>query len=122
MVNKAREVPFPKFVDRPKMIGIFEMDEAMVGLIPMVSVVLIGFVKNYESSIVLILGLVLWVLTGFLVHKFKKNNPNGFMYHYIYRVGLYHPILSNPKLAILRKDIRKGAKIIPTGIVKIFIN
>jgi len=122
MMNDALKVPFPRYVDRPKMIGIFEIDEAMIGLIPMVIIVLIGFLKGYESSIVLIIGFLLWIGTGFLVHKFKKNNPNGFMYHYIYRIGLYHPIMSNAKIKLKRKDIRDGAKIIPTGIVKIFVN
>lgn len=122
MTNDAKKILFPRFIDRPKMIGIFEMDEAMIGLIPMVLTVLIGFIKGYESSVILILGFLLWIITGVLVHKFKKNNPNGFMYHYVYRIGLYHPIMSNAKLLLKRKDIRNGAKIIPTGIVKIFIN
>lgn len=122
MVNDSIKVPFPRYVDRPKMIGIFEIDEATIGLVPMVITVLFGFVNEYESSIMLILGFVLWIITGLLVHKFKKNNPNGFMFHYAYRVGYYHPILSNQKLKLNRKDIRDGAKIIPTGIVRTFIN
>lgn len=122
MVNDALKVPFPRYVDRPKMIGIFEIDEATIGLVPMVFTILFGFINEYESSIMLILGFVLWIITGMIVHKFKKNNPNGFMHHYAYRIGYYHPILSNSKIKLKRKDIKKGAKIIPTGIVRTFIN
>lgn len=116
------QVPFPRYIDRPKMIGIFEIDEAAVGLIPMVLTALYGFIKGYESSIMLALGFVLWIATGIIVHKFKANNPNGFVFHWFYRMGIYHPIMSNAKIRLRRKDVRGGAKIIPTGIVRTFLN
>jgi len=121
-MDENQIVKFPRYVDKPKMIGIFEMDEAVIGMIPMFITILYGLFNNSDSSLTLMLGFVLWFITGILVHKFKKNNPNGFMYHYAYRIGFYHPIKSNPKLKVTRKDIRDGRKIIPTGIVKVFIN
>lgn len=121
-MDEAIKVPFPRFIDRPKMIGIFEMDEAMIGIIPMILTILVGFIQGYESSIMLALGFVLWIISGILIHKFKENNPNGYIYHYFYRSGLYHPVYSNIKLQQFRKDIKEGAKIVPTGIVRTFIS
>lgn len=121
-MDEAIKVPFPRFIDRPKMIGIFEIDEASIGFIPMIIIVMIGFINSYESSIMLILGFVAWIITGILIHKFKENNPNGYIYHYFYRAGLYHPVMSNIKIQQTRKDIKNGAKIIPTGIVRTFIS
>lgn len=121
-MDQGVRIAFPRYIDKPKMIGIFEMDEAMLGLVPLVVIMLIGFIKSYDSTIIMIIGFLLWFITGLVIHKFKENNPNGYMYHFFYRQGIYHPVMSNVKLQVMRKDIKDGSKIVPTGIVRVFVN
>lgn len=120
-MSKPIEVPFPRFIDRPRMVGIFEIDEAALTLFTMVSSVLYGFFTQQSTVIVMPTGLIVGVFLAMALHKFKANNPNGYTMHLLYKKGIYHPVIDNKK--ILRKDIKKhNLKIIPTGIVKVFFN
>ena len=118
-MNNETVIPFPRYIDRPKMIGIFEIDEVLVGLSSFMIVFLVGFFTGAQSAIVMPLGLVFLFATSFMVKKYKKNYADNFLFHLIYKKGFYHPVLSDARLN-KRLDIKNGSKIIPTGYAKYF--
>jgi len=100
--------PIPRYIDREKMIGTFEISEVILGLIGFFVVFFIGFILSIDTAISMPLGLVVTILIAVFVKKIKDRFPNGFLYHYLYRKGFWKP---------------EGSKgVIPTGYIKYFIH
>lgn len=115
-------VKFPRYLDSPKMLGILEMDEVFVAIFIVVCFILAGIKYELNAAIVILSGVFVGIIVGVLYHKFKENNPNGFTAHFAYRLGLFHPIIDNKALIVTKRYLRKKeTKVIPTGILDLFI-
>lgn len=121
MNENLRKGFFPRFIDRPRLIGIFEFDEFVIvfGIICLVIASSLAFPKLGSLSAMLI-GMFLGGGAGYLYKKFKKNNPNGYMAHFFYRIGAYHPM--DNKMAIQKYKYLNRIRPIPYGFTKEFFN
>ena len=102
--------PIPRYIDREKMLGSFEISEVIVGLIGFFIIFFAGFVLSIGTVIVMPLGLVVTIAIAISVRKIKKKFPDGFLIHYFYRKGYWKPERSD------------GIKVLPTGYIKYFIH
>ncbi|OQX85166.1 MAG: type IV conjugative transfer system protein TraL [Candidatus Latescibacteria bacterium 4484_7] len=111
--------PIPRYLDTQKMIVIFEMDEFFVGIGAFMAVFFIGFATGTTTAITMPLGLVLLIVSGLSVKKIKKRYPNGFIVHYMYRLGYKDP--AGPA-KLRREDLKRGNRVMPTGYVTYFVH
>lgn len=118
MENKTA-IQFPRYIDKPKMIGIFEIDEVMVGAGAFFTIFFLGFATSAEPVIIMPLGLLIMIVTSYTIKKYKVNYPDNFLFHLAYRKGYIHPVFNDTRLN-KRFDIKNGAKILPTGYVVYF--
>lgn len=119
--QNLREGFFPRFIDRPRLIGIFEFDEFVLtfGIIFTLITASLAFPK-LSSLTVMVGSITLGVMAGYLYKKFKRNRPNGYTFHFLYKIGAYHP--TDNKLAIQKYKYLKKEKAIPYGFTKEFFN
>lgn len=122
MNNKDyKEGFFPRFVDRPRLIGMFEIDEA--GATFAIVVVLIAAslaTPSIGSLEVILAGLFLGGSFGYFYKKFKKNRANGYTFHKLYKIGAFHP--TDNKMVMKKYPYLKKEKAIPYGFTKEFYN
>jgi hypothetical protein len=120
-IENLKEGFFPRFIDRPRLIGIFEFDEFILtfGVIFTVIASSLAFPKLGSLSVMLI-AVFLGVSLGYAYKKFKRNRPNGYTWHFLYKIGAYHP--TDNKLAIQKYKYLKKEKAIPYGFTKEFFN
>jgi type IV conjugative transfer system protein TraL len=111
---------FPRYLDRPKMIGVFEIDEAFVGMGIFMVIFFFGFFFMLDAGLTMGIGFIAMFSTAYGVKKFKKSFPDNFIYHLVYKLGYFHPVTDNQKLKLTREDIKNGSKILPTGYIKHF--
>lgn len=112
---------FPRFIDRPRLLGVFEIDEAALtfGII----VVLIAgslAVPSVGSLEVILTGVFLGGAAGYFYKKFKKNRANGYTWHQLYKIGAYHP--TDNKIAVNSYPYLKNEKAVPYGFITEFYN
>lgn len=112
--------PIPRFIDRPKMVGIFEVDEIAVGGIVFLIIFFAGFALGITTALAMPLGLLLMLISAKLVSSFKKNYPDGAIRQVLYRKGYYDPVVD--RINKQRKDILRGNKVYPTGYLNYFIH
>lgn len=112
---------FPRFIDRPRLIGIFEIDEFMLffGLLFFLIAASLAF-PNLNSLVVIIGSVAIAVSSAFGYKKFKRNKPNGFTAHFLYKIGAYHPL--DNKKAYFDYPYLKNHRVIPYGFTKELIN
>lgn len=119
--DNLREGFFPRFIDRPRLIGIFEFDEFILTFGIIFIVIASSLVFPNIGSLTVMLGAVfLGVTAGYLFKKFKRNNPNGYTWHFLYKIGAYHP--TDNKIALQKYKYLKTEKAIPYGFTKEFFN
>jgi len=111
-----KQVPFPKYIDRQKMFGPMELDEAFSVLLGVVIMLLVGFAFNLNVALALIIGLFLGFAIAGVLHGIKSNYPEGFIFHTLYRSGIYHPVRDNKTLVTKYPEVvHKGLKVLPMG-------
>jgi len=116
-MNKNR-APFPEYIDKTRMFGPFELDEAafIVGGIGL-SLVL-GFALAINVAIAMVSGMVGGVVIALIIKSIKKNFAEGYLFHMAYVKGLKHPMDDNPKAKIKYPNYyKKKIKIMPSGYV-----
>jgi len=91
--NKAEEFTpnFYKYIDSPLMILFFEVDDMAVGAASLLVMLISSLIVGLQSSGIVYIYMVLAILISIQYSKFKKNKPNGYIYHFFYKLGLYHP-------------------------------
>ena len=112
---------FPQYIDRARLIGVFEMDEFAIvfGLIFLIVAASLAF-PSLGTVIVMPTAFFVGMLGGISFKKFKKNKPDGFTVQWLYKTGLLHPdedptrLVRHPYLAKLRT--------VPYGFVKELVN
>ena len=114
---------FPRYIDRPRLIGIFEIDEFFLafGTMFIMLAVSMAFPK-ISSLIVMITAISSGIGLAVLYSKFKKNMPDGYTLQKLYRLGIYTPGTDLKAVAIKYPYIKKLGKIIPYGFTKELIS
>lgn len=118
-----RQVPFPKYIDRQKMFGPLEMDEAISVLVGIFGAIAVGFLFALNVAVALVLGVFLGLGVASVIRNVKRNFAEGFLFHLAYRKGLYHPALDDKTMITKHPEVvLRGLKIIPTGFYKYLVN
>lgn len=115
-------VIFPRFIDKPRMIGMFEMDEFFLAFGTMTFILFASLTfPNVNSTITMLVGFAAALGVAYGYKKFKKNKPDGFILHYFYRKGITHPLDIN-KTIFLKYPYLKKHRVVPYGFTKILYN
>lgn len=118
---KEEQNIFPRYIDRPRLIGVFEMDEFFLAFILMTLILALSIAfPNFKSLYVMILSITTGVSSAVLYKKFKKGRPDGYTKQSLYRSGLFSP--EDDKKAIFFYPYLKRIRVIPYGFVTIFYN
>lgn len=119
--NKLPPGFFPRFIDRPRLIGVFEIDEFFISFGIIAGMITLSLVFPAVGSLwVMIIAIFSGISAGVFYKKFKRNRPNGFTAHLLYKMGAYHP-LDNKQAYFTYPYLRKH-KAIPYGFTKELIN
>ena len=120
MSDKYGEGFFPRYIDRPRLIGVFEMDEFMV-VFGLIAGIIAGSlaVPQVESLIVMVTAIITGLSSGIAYKKFKNGRPTGFTAHFLYKKGLYHPVGPQSYISYPYLKDNKG---IPFGFTKELIS
>ena len=112
---------FPRYIDRPRLIGIFEMDEFMV-VFGFIFAVIFGSLAmpDLASGVVMPISIIGGLLAGVSYKRFKKGRPNGYTMQMLYKKGIFHPEESPTKL--VSHPYLKNNKCIPYGFTKELIS
>lgn len=114
-----KQVPFPKYIDKQKMFGPLEIDEAASTLVGIFLMLIVGFAFSLNVALSLVLGVILGIFVAMALHGLKQNYPEGFIAHMAYRRGYYHPVTDNKALIALHPEVvKKGLLVLPTGFYK----
>ena len=113
---------FPRYIDKPRLIGIFEMDEFFLAFFLMAAILAISLAfPSIKSLYVMVTAIASGIGSATIYKKFKNNRPDGFTMQKAYRAGLFSP--RDDKKALLKyKYLRKLDRVIPYGFTKIFYN
>ena len=113
---------FPRFIDKPRLIGIFEMDEFFISFGLMAGTLLLSLaVPSIDSLVVMIAAITIGLTVGTLYKKFKANRPNGYTIQRLYRSGVFSPT-DDKKGLIKYSYLRRIGRTIPYGFTRVFIN
>jgi len=113
---------FPRFIDKPRLIGIFEMDEFFLSFGLMAFTLLASLATpSIDSLVVMLASLTIGLLSGVGYKKFKENRPSGYTIQKLYRSGIFSP--HDDKKGMLKyKYLSRITKVVPYGFVRVFYN
>ena len=113
---------FPRYIDKPRLIGIFEMDEFFLAFFLMAAILAISLAfPNIKSLYVMVTAIAAGIGSATIYKKFKNNRPDGFTMQRAYRSGIFSP--TDDKKALLKyKYLRRLKRMIPYGFTKVFYN
>lgn len=111
---------FPRYIDKPRLIGIFEMDEFILAFIIMVAILALSLIFPKVGSLtVMLVAVASGLLSAVLYSRFKRNMPTGYAIQKMYRAGIFSP--QDAKAAEIKYPyIKKLGRVIPYGFTKIF--
>lgn len=111
---------FPRFIDRPRLVGIFEIDEFFIAFGLMASILGISLAfPNIESLYVMVTAITVGVGSAVGFRKFKRGRPDGYTIQKAYRSGLFSPG-DDKKAYISYPYLSRITRIIPFGFTKEF--
>lgn len=114
--------PFPKYIDKTRMIGPFEIDEAAFIVASVGFMLVLGFALAINVAIALIIGLFIGLAIAAAMKAVKKNFAEGYLYHLMYNKGVRHPLNDNPRALVTHPNyIKKKIKIMPAGYIKTLV-
>ena len=105
---------FPKYLDKPKLIGIFDMDEFMLIFLSVVIILTLSLATTINSIVSILGGLGFGFFNLFVYRKIKKKTANGFASHFLYLKGISNPQIV-PKHIKMTKPYYKDVKLAPYG-------
>ena len=112
---------FPRFIDRPRLIGIFEIDEFILGFAIIAGIIALSLAFPKIGSLAVMLTAIGTGLgSGYAYKKFKTSKPNGYTAHYFYKKGIYHP--QDKKTEEIKNPYLKKYRIVPYGFTKELYN
>jgi len=119
-MNKVPNI-FPRFIDRPRLIGAFEMDEFMLTFFVIMGMIGLSFLTPSLSSLqVMIISIISGITAGLSYKKYKRNKPEGYTLHKLYEKGIFHP--QDNKVYEVSHPYLKKYRIVPYGFTKVLIN
>ena len=105
---------FPRYIDRPRLIGVFEMDEFLVVFGTIFILIFSSLAAPQLDSVIVMVGAIVAGLTsGMTYKKFKNNRPNGYTMQLLYKKGIWHPESSPSRF--LNHPYLKNNKCVPFG-------
>lgn len=114
--------PFPKYIDKTRMVGPFEIDEATFIVVSVGFSLIIGFALAINVAIALGAGILIGLGIAVAIKALKKNFAEGYIYHLMYKKGLRHPLHSDPTVRVQHPNyIKKKIKIMPNGFIKTLV-
>lgn len=120
-VHPEQTMIFPRYIDKPRMIGMFEIDEFFMAFGTMIFVLFASLaIPNLSSVITMVLGMAISIAAAYGYRKFKKNKPEGFVVHYLYVKGIIHPL--DYKTALIKYPYLKKHRPVPYGFTKVLYN
>lgn len=113
---------FPKYIDKTRMIGPFEIDEAAFIVVSVGLSLVLGFAVAINVAIALGGGLLFGVFIAMTMKAIKKNFAEGYLYHLAYKMGLRHPLNDDPTVHIKHPNyIKNKIKTMPNGFIKVLV-
>ena len=107
---------FPKFIDRPRLIGIFEIDEFFVAFLTMTSVLALSFFfPDLGSLTVMLISISSGLGLAVLYSRFKRNRPDGYTVQMLYRKGIFVPGVDDKQSYVHYPYLRKIGRVVPFG-------
>jgi len=108
-------VRFYKYLDRPMLIFIIELDDLIIGFLIFALQMITCMLLNVVIGGFMFVFLIVSCLSVYFWRKYKKVKPNGYIFQLLYRVGLLHPTS-----LFKQKSMRKKSKfkIVPLSITK----
>lgn len=118
-MNNNEGMFFPRFIDRPRLIGIFEMDEFFLAFFIMILILALSLLFPSTGSLsVMLVAVVSGVSSAYFYSKFKKNRADGYTLQKLYRSGFYSP-KDNKKALILNPYLRRIGNTVPFGFTNV---
>ena len=116
------ENTFPRYIDKPRLIGIFEIDEFFLAF-GLMTVILASSLAlpNLDSMYVMLISIVSGIGSATIYKKFKKGRPDGYTMQKFYRKGLFSPY-DDKKGRIIHRHLSKIGRVIPYGFTRVFYN
>jgi hypothetical protein len=122
MAQENHQYFFPRFIDRPRLIGIFEIDEFFLAFFVMVTILASSLAFPDLGSLTVMVGAIVFGIGSAVVYsKFKKNRPDGYTIQKLYRAGIYSPG-DDKKALLLNPYLRRMGPVIPYGFTKELYN
>jgi hypothetical protein len=119
--NSLGLVPFPRFLDKPRLIGVFEMDEFILFFAIIVSIIGGSFAfPSLGSGSVMFTAFAAGGFAAWGYKKFKRNRPDGYTFQKLYRSGLIAP--DDMKQHRIKYPYLSRLRMIPYGFTKEFLN
>ncbi len=117
-----RKVPFPRYIDRVRMVGILEMDEFFMVFIVLIIMLIVGFAIALNVALTMLIGLIIGGIVAATMRSIKRNYADGYIYHMLYRRGIYHPVKDDKALLAKHPVIaKKNIKLLPSGFVGVLV-
>ncbi len=114
--------PFPKYIDKTRMVGPFEIDEAAFIIVSVGASLVIGFALGINVALALGGGIIGGLMMAVGIKAIKRNFAEGYIYHLMYKKGLRHPMYDNPSVRLKHPSyIKNQIKIIPNGFIKTLV-
>jgi len=112
---------FPRYIDRPRLIGVFEIDEFLLAF-GIIFVIIFGSLAlpNLSSLVVMVTAISSGITAGVSYKRFKLKRPNGYTLQVLYKKGIWHPESSPSKL--INHPYLKDNKCVPFGFTEELIN
>lgn len=104
-------LPFPKFLNRPRLVLMFESDHVIFIVGSMVLIALICIVLSIQIFTLTLIEIISFLLLSFIWKHVVRDNNRGYLYHFAYNLGIKKP---NP--------IKGEDDIIPYGFESYFID
>lgn len=107
---------FPKHLDKNRLFGPLEIDEAAFVILGVGFALPVGFMLGMNVAIVLIGGLFAGVFMALTVKRIKSKYAEGYIYHKLYISGLKHPHDDSPQNRVAYPHLyKKGLRLLPQG-------
>ena len=109
---RHKRLPFPRYLNRPRLWLLFEEDELIFALLLMGIYIFITFIVLNASPFVIVLGAALVFYYSIQIfRKIQKSSTRNTLNFYLYELGIYKP-----------KKKKKNDIDVPEGFIKRFID
>jgi len=119
---QKEENNFPRYIDKPRLIGIFEIDEFFLAFGLMAAILASSLaLPQLDSMYVMLIAISTGIGSAVGYKKFKKGRPDGYTMQKFYRKGLFSPY-DDKKGQLIHKHLSKIGRVIPYGFTRVFYN